>query len=79
MPPIWISKRIAALPIVDQWVAVVTVTRPVTHTLVVAVNNASAKEVLSPGAVQNGSQRKNPPTKITPAKLRAIICAVFNL
>jgi len=79
IPPICISRRITSFPIKLQWVAVVTVTSPVTHTQVVAVNMASENEVVCPAAAQMGSHKISPPTKITPAKLRVIICAVFNL
>ena len=79
IPPICISSKITSLPIKLQWVAVTTVTKPVTHTHVVAVNMASENDVVCPGAVHNGFLFFYKPTKITPAKLRVIICAVFSL
>jgi hypothetical protein len=58
--------------------AVDTVVSPVTQTEVVAVNKASINEVCIPGAEATGKYKRIAPTKITPAKPRAIICAVFN-
>ena len=62
-----------------HWTAITTVESPVTHTLVAAVKTASGKVTACPGALQNGIHKISPPTKITPAKPRAIICDVFSL
>lgn len=40
-PPNWIRTRIMICPNLDQYIAVVTVVRPVTHIADVAVNSAS--------------------------------------
>ncbi len=54
-PPIWMSTRITTWPNGDQWVAVSTTTRPVTHTALVAVNTASSSDVDRPGVCDTGS------------------------
>ena len=79
IPPICIRHRITAFPMGLHWTAMTTVESPVTHTLVAAVKTASGKVTACPGALQNGSHKISPPTKITPAKPRAIICDVFSL
>ena len=79
IPPTCIRHNMTAFPIALHCVAITTVESPVTHTLVAAVKTASGKVTACPGALQNGSHKINPPTKITPAKPRAIICDVFSL
>ena len=79
MPPICIRHSMTIFPMLLHRVAITTVESPVTHTLVAAVKTASGKVTACPGALQNGSHKISPPTKITPAKPRAIICDVFSL
>ena len=79
MPPICIRHSMTIFPMWLHCVAITTVESPVTHTLVAAVKTASGKVTACPGALQNGSHKISPPTKITPAKPRAIICDVFSL
>ena len=54
--------------------AVSTTTRPVTHTLVVAVNNASTNAAGSPLLVANGRHNNKVPASITPKNPSNIIC-----
>ena len=61
-----------------QCVAVVTTTNPVTHTLVVAVNNASINGVICPSAAENGIVSNTAPTKMAAAKLNTTSCVVVK-
>ena len=68
------SKRITICPKRLQCDAVGTTTSPVTQVLVVAVNNASIKEVGAPLFVLIGSDSRVAPTSIAAKKLSIIMC-----
>ncbi len=62
-----------------QWAAVLTVTKPVTHTLVAAVNKASTKSVKVPSDEETGRQSNTAPARIAARKPPAITCAELSL
>lgn len=76
-PPIWIIARMTSSPKVDQWVAVSTVTRPVTQVAEVAVNSAVSRSVDSPGSAASGVIRAAVPAAITTAKPSMTVRAGF--
>jgi hypothetical protein len=78
-PPICIKNKITICPNVLQFETVVTVTRPVTQTDVVDVNNASIKEVVLPDAELIGRLNNIVPIIIKIRKLIKTICVVDNL
>ena len=75
-PPNWISPRITIFPNTLQVVAVGTVTRPVTHTDVVAVNNASSQYTPFPLADETGRHKRSVPSMITTPNPVIIILSV---
>ena len=79
IPPICIRHRITAFPMGLHWTAITSCGKS-RHTYAgCRCKNSIRKVTACPGALQNGSHKINPPTKITPAKPRAIICDVFSL
>ena len=64
-----ISVKIIACPVEDQWVAVVTLVKPVTVAAEVAVNKASMKGVKFPDAVANGINKRIVPIIIKPKNM----------
>lgn len=73
-----LKHKIITCPNVLHVDTVGTVTRPVTHVAVVAVNNASIKLTLCPFAVLIGKQSKAVPARIANKKLSKMICVVDN-
>lgn len=78
-PPIWISTRITACPNVLHADAVGSVTSPVTHVEVVAVNRASRYGTATPSAALIGSIKRTLPSKIVTRKLNRMICVVDSI
>ena len=72
-PPTWISARIITCPKYDQYVAVSTTTRPVTHTADVAVKRAVPNDVNSPLLAEMGSMSSSAPSTMTMTKPSIII------
>jgi hypothetical protein len=70
-PPNWMSRSMTACPAGVKSFAVSSTTSPVTHTAEVDVNSASTK--LIPRYVQNGSERRTAPERMSRTKLRSIL------
>ena len=75
-PPIWISSKITIWPKILHVEYVGTVTSPVTHVDVVAVNKASIYFIETPFLLLIGNVNKILPINITIKKLINIICVV---
>ena len=73
-PPICIRIKITSWPKNDQWVAVSTTTRPVTHIAEVEVKIQVKKSVGLPVLLEIGSDNKKAPKKIAIKKLPSIVC-----
>ncbi len=77
-PPIWIINKITICPNIVQCVQVSTVTSPVTHPALTAVNKASKKDVGSPLFAAIGSISRAVPINIIIKNPTAIVCVCEN-
>jgi len=73
-PPIWNRKMVITWPSVERSFPTSVTTRPVTQTAEVEVKRASTKR-RDPLVAEKGNQRRMPPARITPAKLKTKILA----
>ena len=71
-PPTWISSKMTACPNPLQYVGVSTVTKPVTHTALVAVNSAVTSGAPSGPTRDTGSINRSVPTTTAAPKATTI-------
>ncbi len=76
-PPVWMSRAMTICPSSEKVRAMSTVDKPVTHTALVEMKMASAKERRTFSSVDLGSSRSRAPKKMMTAKQVAISRAGF--